>query len=116
MTGAAGSARQVRQDQLLLVCRRQCSASIREPVPYWLRASVDAEPVHNMYVVGHASHQVAGSHALASPPVIERQVNFVVARLQRADVDLAMQRDEKPRADADVTLGNALATEPASMR
>ena len=49
--------------------------------------SADAEALQRVHVAVRARFEVAGNEAGASPPVIERNAHFVVARRQCADVD-----------------------------
>ena len=60
-------------------------------------------------VADYVRIQVTGAEALAGFPVVERDLQLVAARRQRADVDFAGQADEIPWADADVALGDAFA-------
>ena len=55
------------------------------------------------------SPRSASAEARAGFPVVERDLQLVAARRQRADVDFAGQAEEIPWADADVTLGDAIA-------
>ena len=65
--------------------------------------------MQRVHVADFVRLQVASAEALPGFPVVERDLQFVVAGRQRADVNFAGQAEEIPWADADVPLGDAFA-------
>ena len=66
------------------------------------------EAMQSVDVAHFVCLEITGDETLSGLPVVERDAYLVVARRQRTDVNFPAQWDVVARADAGISLGDAL--------